>query len=208
MPGRRRGKILHRFCFCAGAEIYICVSVCREHSAYNRIMSNGLFSNYEYYFTRLPCQWPDDVRIYHKGYTVACISRNNGYVNESYHVTDEEFQTLRPGVWIGGQVIDVVGTLLEREWVEWVFMSTNFTYLFFGDRGANRDFYNTKLPRSGKILMPYLQNKEHYWLLFIVDLDNHEISLRDSRNTTEDDMQAEILRVKNHFYNFINICRA
>ena len=176
------------------------------HVEYPNLMTNGLLSNKEYYFTRVTEIVENvvrDIRFY------VAVYRRNSF--QTYYLAWDEFNTLAPQRWLDGETIDIASMCNERHFINSTCITTRETHALFMDErkdkpGNNWSMYHRNLPNQGYILMPYNYNKNH-WMLLMIDVTQKIITLIDPYNKPEKDHQPEVMRLTKHLERFFSECR-
>lgn len=190
------------------------------------IMENGLFDDYEYYFTPIPFVYRNsrgqEVTDY-KEYTVGRYHYSESHVHDPSRNSEFQllfsstYQSLEKPKWLDGQVIDAIATVYERNWNEAVFIRTIMSAFLFQDKwvdGRNNSIlpddnwymFKASFPASGKIFIPI--HRINHWRLLVFDLDERKVRLYDPREVNFEEMRPEFERITTHFARYHRLCRS
>ncbi|KAJ8683090.1 hypothetical protein QAD02_018882 [Eretmocerus hayati] len=183
----------------------------RNVERYSHFLPNRRFAEHTYYFTAIPVLPVRNPPMY-KNYQVCHIDRNvHDGQDQRICVDWLDYQTMRPGLWESGRIIDAVTAINERNWEEATFISTDLTESFFAewDQDPKVDewpLFHLQYPETGKIFFPFLKDGNH-WVLFTIDMDASSAFFLDPKRRTPESLWADEVRCMQALTRFIGLCR-
>ncbi|KAJ8665874.1 hypothetical protein QAD02_007536 [Eretmocerus hayati] len=182
------------------------------------VMSNGVVSDYRYYFTLLPYKRNRLVdgrmveETVNKDYMVGRYRFQDS--DHDLYVYHHDLYGLKPGEWLTSSAIDIYTTFLKRSWPQnTAYFPTEDTFFLFRERTVGQELrashmiFRLNWPDRGLAFLPYLH--ADHWRLFVINFDSNTCAVIDSLPESEHHLYiTEERRVMSLFITYINECRS